>query len=115
MIEHDTKYKAPHEPAHYNKIAEAKRKYILYRGEHPKLEDGKKYTYEQLGAACGIGASAMRGRMRGRVECTDDLLWANGVRKPREQWGKETYDRLEDRSMKMMDKYMRRPLCKATS
>ena len=94
----------------YAKDAKNKTKYIEYIGEHPELISGKKYTYAELGAVCGIVDHSMRGRLRGRNVCTDDRLWKKGERLPKELWAVTTIERCESDADKLSQKYLRMSL-----
>lgn len=75
------------------------------------LVKGEMYTYKALGKAVGITAGSMRGRLRGILECTDNLMWANGEVKPRSEWVSATdFPRLETEADKMSQKYLRMSL-----
>jgi len=74
------------------------------------LEKGKEYTYKMLGAAVGIAASSMRGRLKGSKEALDSHMWANGERKPKELWGVTTFERCETKVDKISQKYLRMAL-----
>ena len=87
-------------------------KQIKWIGERTDLGliKGKTYTYKELGAAVGIVGHSMRGRLRGVSECTDAHMWANGTRKPKEEWSHTTYERCETQADKMSQKYLRMAL-----
>tara|TARA_R110000796_G_scaffold57244_2_gene132148 strand:+ start:3098 stop:3472 length:375 start_codon:yes stop_codon:yes gene_type:complete len=91
----------------YAKVAEKSKRRIKYIGENPDLISGKLYTYTELGAVCGVVGQTMRGRLRGRLECTDDLLWKNGVRIPKELWKANIICRLECEADRMSQKWLR--------
>ena len=63
-----------------------------------------------LGAAVGITASTMRGRLKGSREALDSHMWANGERKPKELWGVTTFERCESKVDKISQKYLRMAL-----
>ena len=68
------------------------------------------YTWKELGAAVGIVDSSMRGRVRGAPEVQDCHMWANGTRKPKEEWGVTTIVRCESKADKISQKYLRMAL-----
>ena len=74
------------------------------------LVRGKEYTYKDLGATVGIAASSMRGRLKGSKEAIDSHMWANGTRKPKEEWGVTTIVRCESKADKISQKYLRMAL-----
>ena len=74
------------------------------------LVKNETYTWAELGAAVGIVASSMRGRVRGEPEVCDRHMWANGTRKPKEEWGITTIVRCESKADKISQKYLRMKL-----
>ena len=74
------------------------------------LVKNETYTWAELGAAVGIVASSMRGRVRGAPEVQDCHMWANGTRKPKEEWGVTTIVRCESKADKISQKYLRMKL-----
>jgi len=74
------------------------------------LVKNETYTWAELGAAVGIVASSMRGRVRGAPEVQDCHMWANGTRKPKEEWGITTIVRCESKADKISQKYLRMAL-----
>jgi len=74
------------------------------------LVKNETYTWSELGAAVGIVASSMRGRVRGAPEVQDCHMWANGTRKPKEEWGITTIVRCESKADKISQKYLRMAL-----
>ena len=74
------------------------------------LVKNETYTWKELGAAVGIVASSMRGRVRGAPEVSDCHMWANGTRKPKEEWGVTTIVRCESKADKISQKYLRMAL-----
>jgi hypothetical protein len=74
------------------------------------LVKNETYTWAELGAAVGIVASSMRGRVRGAPEVQDCHMWANGTRKPKEEWGVTTIVRCESKADKISQKYLRMAL-----
>jgi hypothetical protein len=74
------------------------------------LVKNETYTWKELGAAVGIVASSMRGRVRGAPEVSDCHMWANGTRKPKEEWGITTIVRCESKADKISQKYLRMKL-----
>ena len=71
------------------------------------LVKNETYTWAELGAAVGIVASSMRGRVKGAPEVSDCHMWANGERKPREEWGVTTIVRCESKADKISQIYLR--------
>ena len=84
-------------------------KFIKWIGDRTDLGlvKGESYTLHELGAAVGIVASSMRGRIRGAHEVSDCHMWANGERKPKEEWGVTTIVRCESKADKISQKYLR--------
>ena len=74
------------------------------------LVKNETYTWSELGAAVGIVASSMRGRVRGAPEVSDCHMWANGTRKPKEEWCITTIVRCESKADKISQKYLRMKL-----
>jgi hypothetical protein len=74
------------------------------------LVKNETYTWAELGAAVGIVASSMRGRVRGAPEVQDCHMWANGTRKPKEEWGITTIVRCESKADKISQKHLRMKL-----
>ena len=74
------------------------------------LVKNETYNWSELGAAVGIVASSMRGRVRGAPEVQDCHMWANGTRKPKEEWGVTTIVRCESKADKISQKYLRMKL-----
>lgn len=92
----------------------AKTRLLQFKGEHPILTDGEFYTYVQLAESIGANYNCIKNRLYNKKFVTpDDMYIPNSKRKNRKQPNRrnpEDITRLEDRSMIMMDKYLRRIL-----
>jgi hypothetical protein len=92
----------------------AKTRLLQFKGEHPILTDGEFYTYVQLAESIGANYNCIKNRLYNKKFVTpDDMYIPNSKRKDRKQPNRrnpEDITRLEDRSMIMMDKYLRKML-----
>ena len=106
------KFERTHTIADARKNLKCKAKQIKWIGDREDLGlvKGKTYTYKQLGAAVGIVSHSMRGRLRGSSEASDYHMWANGEKKPREEWGTHIIVRCESEADKLSQKYLRMSL-----
>jgi len=98
----------PHAPSKYHPNTTFK-KWIGDRTDLG-LVKGKTYTWTEFGAAVGIVASSMRGRVRGAKEVSDCHMWKAGERKPKAEWGITTITRCETNADKLSQKYLRMKL-----
>ncbi len=92
----------------------AKTRLLQFKGEHWLLVDGDYYTYVQLASAVGATYNCIKNRLYNKRFVTpDDLYEPNSKRNGRKQPNRRNpadITRLEDRSMILADKWMRRKL-----
>jgi hypothetical protein len=92
----------------------AKTRLLQFKGHHEVLNDGEYYTYVQLAESIGANYNCIKNRLYNKKFVTpEDMYIPNSKRKDRKQPNRrnpEDITRLEDMSMIMMDKYIRRKL-----
>lgn len=92
----------------------AKTRWLQFRGDHPFLEDGRYYTYDQLADAIGARYNCIKNRLYNKKFVTPDdmyLPYSRGSsRKQPNKRKPEDIKRLETQSEIMMDKYLRMKL-----
>ena len=92
----------------------ARTRRLQFRGTYPNLENGRFYTYMELSAVSGNTYNCIKSRLYNKRYVQPQDLYSSssqkyGRRQPNKRREEDIF-RLEDRSMIIMDKYLRRKL-----